>query len=663
MLPFELFELVARSSCDGIVIMNDRSLLLFVNQSAAALLGYEPEELLGQPLTVLMPEELRQAHSAGIAEYLRTGNRRLVWNGIELPGLHRSGREIPLEISFAEARFDSQIFFAGFMRDLSERRWSHARLAAQYAVAEILSVGEDETRVLQDILSSAGEHLGFAAGNLWMVEQDGLRWNGSWHTPAIKTDIFDRASRTQKFSRGEGLPGRAWEQEAPAWITTLAGDTNFSRAEAASAAHLQSGLAFPICRGPRVVGVMEYFSTHVRPLEPTLLQILNAISQQISQFLARKYAQDALLTTEAQHRILFENSNDAFGVSVDEHFLYVNQAFATMFGYSHSDDLVGMPIYETLPASQHAAVRAHRERRLAGLPEPMQYEARGLRQDGVDFSTEVRATDYWINGRMYTLAILRDTTRERQAQEVLTQSNAALRRANEDLEQFAYAASHDLQEPLRMITLYSELLTRRHRDTMAPAAQHLLGTITNAARRINELVNDLLSYTNAASIDATPPPVMEIQPVLEEVKNTLQERIVSTETTIFSGALASVRIHRTHLFQLLQNLVSNSIKYHNPGVPPVIRIATRPIAEGRIELSVEDNGIGIEPEYHERIFGIFKRLHSSSVPGTGIGLAICKKIVEYYGGTIRVESDAGEGATFYLTLPAAISAPTSVVTR
>src|SRR4051812_9047456 len=136
---------------------------------------------------------------------------------------------------------------------------------------------------------------------------------------------------------------------------------------------------------------------------------------------------------------------------------------------------------------------------------------------------------------MYTLAILRDTTVERQAQEVLTKSNAALRRANEDLEQFAYAASHDLQEPLRMITLYSELLTRRYREALPSDAQQILATITEAAHRINELVNDLLSYTNAASPEESPLPVTDTNVVLNDIHKSLHERIATTGTIITSA--------------------------------------------------------------------------------------------------------------------------------
>jgi light-regulated signal transduction histidine kinase (bacteriophytochrome) len=231
-------------------------------------------------------------------------------------------------------------------------------------------------------------------------------------------------------------------------------------------------------------------------------------------------------------------------------------------------------------------------------------------------------------------------------------TNEALRRANADLEQFAYAASHDLQEPLRMIALYSQLLERRHYDSLGPDGKQLLETITEGARRMNNLVRDLLSYTKVANLSDTRPPPVCPNEVLREVEQGLLDRISSLDAIVTADDLAPVSVHRAHLTQLFQNLLSNSLKYHSPERRPCIHISSGPTAGDMLELRIEDNGIGIDPAYHERIFGVFKRLHSTAVPGTGIGLAICKKIVEFYGGRIWVESLAGTGSTFHFTLPA-----------
>jgi signal transduction histidine kinase len=245
-----------------------------------------------------------------------------------------------------------------------------------------------------------------------------------------------------------------------------------------------------------------------------------------------------------------------------------------------------------------------------------------------------------------------------QVAQLLAQSmetNAALRRANEDLEQFAYAASHDLQEPLRMIAIYSQLLQRRHREAIGDDGKQLLDTITDGAQRINGLVADLLSYTRAAGPSNPTPGAVHPAQILREVEQALTERIVTLDAIITSDELLPVNVHRAHLVQLFQNLISNGLKYHSPEREPRIHISCGPAKGGMLEILVRDNGIGIDPAYHERIFGVFKRLHSRSVPGNGIGLAICKRIVQNYGGSIWVDSRLGEGSTFHVTLPAGAS--------
>lgn len=638
-LPSDVFAVIAQTSSEAVIIFGQDGVLLFANDAAAALFGYTAGELVGHAAGLIIPKKLQDVSYTASA--------------FEAVGLHRSGRSIPVEISFAQARSDHSTFVAAFIRDLTERHWSNALLAAQYAVAEILNTAQDEDTTLSHVLSAVGLHLGFSAANVWMVDGDRLRWHSGWQGPESTSQAFLDESSACTFSRGEGLPGRTWSAGAPTWTSTHEEDSDSSRGKAALASHLYSGVAVPVTSGEQIVAVVEYFSTYVRPLEQTLLQCLTAIGQQISVAIARLRAENALHDTEVQHRTLFDNSNDAFGVSTGEHFIYVNRSFARMFGWAHADELAGVSIYETIPSTFHSMIREHRRRRHAGLPEPMQYESMGRRKDGSEFSTEVRATDYWIQGKMYTLAIMRDTTREREARNILTQSNEALRRANADLEQFAYAASHDLQEPLRVVTLFSQLLDRRHREALPADAQQLIATINDAARRINDLVQDLLSYTKTASLDAASPPVADSHIVLAEALNTLQEPIAAAHAIVTSDALSPLRVHRTHLFQLLQNLLSNSVKYREPQRQPVIHVSIRPYNANLAELLVQDNGIGISAEYHERIFGVFKRLHTTSVPGTGIGLAICKKIAEHYGGSIWVESEEGQGSTFHVTLPAA----------
>lgn len=250
--------------------------------------------------------------------------------------------------------------------------------------------------------------------------------------------------------------------------------------------------------------------------------------------------------------------------------------------------------------------------------------------------------------------LFEDVQRERataQAAESALQDRAQeLARANADLEQFAYSASHDLKEPLRIVALYSQLLKRKYKGHLDALADEYIDFISRAAHQMEQLITDLLTYTQTAQARSSVDAPTNAHLVLERVLDTLQPQIRARRCTISCNPLPSVKAHEIHVQQLLQNLIGNSLKYSSER-DPEIRIWAEPNG-GQWLFSVRDNGIGIDPQYAKQIFGIFKRLHGHKYPGTGIGLAICQRIIERYGGNIWVESELGHGATFRFTLPA-----------
>jgi PAS domain S-box-containing protein len=225
-----------------------------------------------------------------------------------------------------------------------------------------------------------------------------------------------------------------------------------------------------------------------------------------------------------------------------------------------------------------------------------------------------------------------------------------LRRANQDLEQFAFSASHDLQEPLRTIKVYTELLVKRHAGKLDGEAEKFMQFISTGATRMETLVRDLLAYTQISKIDE----VNEVTAASEALDGALQNlsgTIAETGARITAEQLPTVRIHATHLQQLFQNLVGNAIKYRSPERIPEIHVGAERRGEYWV-FSVADNGIGIDPQYKETIFGLFKRLHhGAEYAGTGIGLAICQRIVDRYDGRIWVKSEPGRGSDFSFKLP------------
>ena len=237
----------------------------------------------------------------------------------------------------------------------------------------------------------------------------------------------------------------------------------------------------------------------------------------------------------------------------------------------------------------------------------------------------------------------------RKAEQRLAQYAGELTRSNAELEQFAYVASHDLQEPLRMVASFTQLLGKRYRGKLDQDADEFIGFAVDGATRMQRLINDLLAYsrvgTRGKSLKST-----DCQVILREVRDNLMKAIEESGAVITQDPLPTVEGDEVQLLQLFQNLIGNAIKFHSSETPRIHVTAKRRGHEW--VFAIEDNGIGIAAEHQERIFSIFQRLHQrSEYPGTGIGLAICKKIVERHGGRIWVESRLGKGSTFYFSIP------------
>ena len=248
-----------------------------------------------------------------------------------------------------------------------------------------------------------------------------------------------------------------------------------------------------------------------------------------------------------------------------------------------------------------------------------------------------------------TAGLVLDVSERRMAEEASKQYAEELRRSNAELEQFAYVASHDLQEPLRMITSYIQLVEQRFTGQLDTDAREFIGFAVDGAARMKSLINDLLTYSRVqrAKIEFAP---VSMESVLNQVKNNLRVTISECSAEITNGPLPEITANEGQMIQLIQNLIGNALKFRRE-MPPKIHIsAVRDKTEWTF--AIRDNGIGIDEEYKDRIFVIFQRLHGRDQhPGTGIGLAVCKKIVERHNGRIWVESKLGEGATFYFALP------------
>ena len=416
-------------------------------------------------------------------------------------------------------------------------------------------------------------------------------------------------------------------------------------------------VAAPLIHSDRVIGVLVIGSSERDRYSVKDLEILESVAFEIAaavanaQLYSTLFAAEAKIrTSESRYRDLYENAPvgyyelDAEGVLTS-----VNTAFEQLLGCA-SDDLLGRHAWDFMKETEES--RRSFQARMRGEPGADQgFQRTFVRKDGAEVPVLIESRLLKDIGNKITgLRIaVQDISEMKRLSAELELRAAELTRSNADLEQFAYVASHDLQEPLRMVSSYLELLARRYAGRLDSDADEFIGFAVDGAHRMQALVNDLLAYSRVGTRGGTVETV-DLQTIVDRAQANLEVAVEESGATITCGDMPIMVVDSNQLARLFQNLIGNAIKFSGDKRPEIRVGAER--GDGEWVFSVCDNGIGIEARHVDRIFGVFQRLHArTEYAGTGIGLAMCKKTVEWHGGRIWVESIPGAGSTFSFTIP------------
>jgi PAS domain S-box-containing protein len=362
-----------------------------------------------------------------------------------------------------------------------------------------------------------------------------------------------------------------------------------------------------------------------------------------------KNAEDALRESEKKYRSIVETANEGIMITdPSAKIKFVNIKFSEMIGYS-IEELVGMDSFSLIDRDEYEKAKQRVENRKKGISG--EYDLKFRTKNGKELWTHGSVSPiYDHNGsHISNLTMYTDISERKKAENEIQKTLDELRRSNQELERFAYVSSHDLQEPLRMVTLYSQLLEKRYKDRLDDDADDFIDFIVENAKRMKYLIDDLLEYSRITrqtkEFEDT-----DLGKVLGNVLTNLSLPIIENDVDVTYDSLPTVLADKNQMLQVFQNLITNAIKFRGEE-PPKIDISAQKNKKEWI-FAFKDNGIGIDSKHQEQIFEVFKRLHTrEEYPGTGIGLSIVQKIIERHGGRIWVESESGKGTIFYFTIP------------
>ena len=607
---------------DAMVVVNPTGEIVLLNVQAENQFGYSRDELIGQEVRNIIPQGFAERLIADGTRSAAEALAQQIGAGIELVGRRKDGSEFPLEIMLSPLESAEGILVTAAIRDISVRKNAEKHLAR---MEERRRLGEDALRESEEryrmLLDGIQNYAIFSMDPRGQI----LSWNaGAERIKGYSADQIIGRNFSCFFTSADIERGRPEE---------------ILRIAAASGRHEEQG--------------MRVRRNGSRFLANVVFTALRDAAGNLRGFSEFSHDLSESKESEARYRGLLEAAPDAMMVvSQAGEIVLLNVRAEKEFGYSR-DELVGQKVKNIIPEGFAERIIADGTRSAAeALAQQIGtgIELVGRRKDGSEFPIEIMLSPLESADGILVTAAIRDITERKESDKHLAKTVEELKRSNDDLQQFAYVSSHDLQEPLRMVSSYTQLLAKRYEGRLDSDADEFISFAVDGCNRMQGLIQDLLAYSRAGTNERKLREVPS-ENALQKALINLRAAIKQSGAVVTHDALPAVTTDEAQLTQVFQNLVGNAIKYRRAEDPRVHVSAARDDGNGWT-FSVRDNGLGIDPQYFERIFILFQRLHGrDEFEGTGIGLAVCKRIVERMGGRIWVESQPEKGSTFYFALP------------
>ena len=643
-------QAIVDAAVDGIITINEQGVVQFLNPAAERLFGYPAAEAIGQDIKMLMPPPWRDEHDDFLTRYLSTGERKVIGIGREVIGARRDGSTFPAELAVSETQVDGHRLFTGIIRDVTERKRAERRLAAQYAVTRVLAEATTLREAIPRLLRCICVGVGWDLGELWRVDADAgvLRWDGAWHGSEVEAAEFEAISRGMTFSRGEGLLGRVWATSQPAWLTDVLADASFLRASVAATMGLHGTLAFPIRTGNAVIGLMLFFSRDVRPPDDDLLQMLDALGNQIGDFIARKRAEEALRESDRRFALFMQNlPGVAFMKDVQGRYVYVNEPFVNTF---HGKDWVGKTDEECWSPAIADQFKQN-DRLVLETRKALQTIESVPHDDGLHSWLVSKFPILNEHGEPVMVGgVAVDITEREQAESKLRELQRLARQRERlaDIGAITAQIVHDLGNPLAGVSMQAQLILRRAQRDETQWVSTIVAPmerIVSEVHRLDALIKEFMDFSREQRLELK---TVHVGRFLRSVVD-LWEPLASARAIQLSlevpEEIPSIAADEEKLHRVFENLVKNAVEAIDRG-PGRIRIYASTSNGEKVRISVEDTGPGI-PQNLE----VFRLFETTKPYGSGLGLPIVRQIVLAHGGGIGFAGLTPHGTVFNIELP------------